>query len=1489
MAIFPNTPKNDINSLTQIFNKKDKKIGKKLYIYIPILSNFLLEKTFNKLKKIDTIDNLTEFTSNISTDNFLLEIDLVDEKTLNTPQFILNKKINIFNSLVISNSSQTGLVENIQVIRSKKLFNNINNIFNIFKSEDSKINFYLNFLQRNKKIYTLLENLFTTTKQINNSNYKNINNLLLTENYEKEEIYILDQIISSNVYTEKTKEEIISYFKYNRLKNDNYINPSNNNDILSISLLLIYIISLQNNFDETNKDIINNSENLLPELFKIKDINNNDVINNILLNKNISNIEKINQIVQSFLNNNLFTKDNIIQFVPGLENNSNNIKELLSTYQWNSNGKTFIKNMSTSFNENVDRKSDKYGFIAVENKNKNFLINKEITDKIFSSIKLEGKNKLVGEESTIIITQFPINSQKSIINNYIDLFKNKRNTNYFEENLIDYKTYLQKYTNSHSLKHISILDEFTKDLEYLFSIDLNPKNDYGFREKITKGYDKTFRDLYKKLNLNLSYENVYGDYDLYFLYLKSLTENISIDYLQINSKINEILDRLSDNVRSSETYNIVKNISEELSTSLEQINIKIEDIYKNLELINELQKKEFAKLNFLTNNSFVCILYLISIKNIKELNNIYSNIYPKNNDSLQLKLILPKEYNESNRQKNIDIFTKLKTTVNELQNIISSSPAFITTTLSIYDNYKKNINTYNEKTVTFFNNYNTNTKILFEDPEITEAIYIKKEDLITKEKFRDILNNKKSNSVFFIETDDDKYSLFICKKELTKILSNLEEKNSYFEDITTENNNIISEEISDSHLLHTQDFSYVTTQDWLQTPFKESSSISKKNEPITKNIQRFINKPYKYFSKDGDKIIWEDDELIFQNLNLENNDSYLSIDYDVDFNNILINNLNIDLKEITIEQLKNIFDNKREKIKSIEQNIIRHLVFGYYQIQSRYSLTYNYHNFRKLYVSFINKWADIGVHDVINTSSEPTEIEIFKNLKVKPILEKDISLNNLNNSLVDNFFEKDNTISFFRNIVIPILGKQSGASLFYYKIKSTLTESLLDLKDSIPIFINNLKENENKDGVLNESFNIVNKNNKKLIPSIINFTYNKIKEFAKQDFIFLNKQLNSNIDDLSVEENDEVIKNLNNSIIINVKSFKRTLENTKIPIHFGLIPFYQKQENSKYIGSYFSNNIEEEETILPVEPITTLTETKDNIPNSDNISFEISPVVIPKEELLNPVSINSQTIASIDNYDVKVWESFIKESFWPRPKTDEVTKRLKPSWENNPAIIQRSAHERGVHHDIYLDKLIRNKKVDIDDLVYIDIGSGLGPEPNKKDQDEPAETIIDLLKRSLFSEHRFPIYLTDYSPPEYPPDPVNYFNTNDSFKNKLLQHDKNNRLNIVTQDGIFLSPSFKEILKNNFSKKYFIIRVINSIEKLEHMNTRKNREAHFETMANQLKDKIVFYMYNKYILYKSEASTRWIIYDKINNDGLKSTGDYTKLEGVFNKYASKVL
>ena len=39
--------------------------------------------------------------------------------------------------------------------------------------------------------------------------------------------------------------------------------------------------------------------------------------------------------------------------------------------------------------------------------------------------------------------------------------------------------------------------------------------------------------------------------------------------------------------------------------------------------------------------------------------------------------------------------------------------------------------------------------------------------------------------------------------------------------------------------------------------------------------------------------------------------------------------------------------------------------------------------------------------------------------------------------------------------------------------------------------------------------------------------------------------------------------------------------------------------------------------------------------------------------------------------------------------------------------------------------------------------------------------------------------MTDYSPPEYPPDPVNYFNTNDSFKNKLLQHDKNNRLTVL--------------------------------------------------------------------------------------------------------------
>ncbi len=178
MAIFTNTLKNEINSLTRIFNKKETILANNIYIYLPILSNFLIEKTFKLDKKLQNKDDL--YLKNINKDNFLLEINLTDEKIQNTPEYIINKKININtldNLQVIINNN---LTENIDIFNNLKLKNNIPRFLNTCKNAKEEHNIYYNFLQLNNRLVQLLNSIFLNTTSVTNKVIHPNNNLLIS-------------------------------------------------------------------------------------------------------------------------------------------------------------------------------------------------------------------------------------------------------------------------------------------------------------------------------------------------------------------------------------------------------------------------------------------------------------------------------------------------------------------------------------------------------------------------------------------------------------------------------------------------------------------------------------------------------------------------------------------------------------------------------------------------------------------------------------------------------------------------------------------------------------------------------------------------------------------------------------------------------------------------------------------------------------------------------------------------------------------------------------------------------------------------------------------------------------------------------------------------------------------------------------------------------------------------------------------------------------
>ena len=198
----------------------------------------------------------------------------------------------------------------------------------------------------------------------------------------------------------------------------------------------------------------------------------------------------------------------------------------------------------------------------------------------------------------------------------------------------------------------------------------------------------------------------------------------------------------------------------------------------------------------------------------------------------------------------------------------------------------------------------------------------------------------------------------------------------------------------------------------------------------------------------------------------------------------------------------------------------------------------------------------------------------------------------------------------------------------------------------------------------------------------------------------------------------------------------------------------------------------------------------------------------------------------------------------------------KQNWENR-GVLNRSYDNRLYDTDKKLFDLINNGKINSKDLVYIDIGSGLGSEKGNVNQN-PGPTIKDLLTREKLPKD-FTIYATDL------PEEVADFTSN-PHNYKLLQVGKG-RLKVQPIDGFDPDLGFVK----NSSKNTVFLRAANSVDKLMDKNT---AQKHFEKVANQLFGKEVYYMYHNYLLYKPKGDNYFTVVEKINPSGFSGNTVY---------------
>ena len=585
-------------------------------------------KVFNDINNViidDKNNKLDNLNKNNSFDNKLenkIDQNLILSENLNTNNHIgINYSNNIINNIENNNHTNNN-TSNSEIKNINNISDNINNNTNYNFSNDNLIN--TNFID-NK----------TDINKYNNKNNTINNNKIINNNFE----YIVKNIISNK-----------------KIENKNII--SNSNFIKSENLDISKTLNDNKYYNNTEIEISNTDNNILPEKKNFGNINNDNYINNtqnnsncIITNNNNNKLDIFNKIYNDDSKENNFLLHNI-EFTNIKVNQSDNIlcnKEFDDKILTDKKNYKLLKNLNNPLLPDTKRN-------IVINTNDNLCINNNINNmdiKSFSN-KPNNTNRNCGNENPFLINSSIINnnnlnvldsnkeSNKSIKlkdndgiyinNNNINLSKhNQYNNTILSNNKNEFVNPFLVSSITNNTNEINVLDSkkdpilsklnknrllTNKNIKNSFSLNLNSIHIIQKKENLNNVEEKnisTFNNLIKCNINNISYSPIY-----YIKYEPGSIEYILGSFnISLIKKLHIPYYWLSDRLLNVKYYNEFIAIS------------KYNDIIEQF-----LHTKQFLPVNKIADNNIMNegILNSLSIKTI------IGNDFIKLNDFFDVKL-----------------------------------------------------------------------------------------------------------------------------------------------------------------------------------------------------------------------------------------------------------------------------------------------------------------------------------------------------------------------------------------------------------------------------------------------------------------------------------------------------------------------------------------------------------------------------------------------------------------------------------------------------------------------------------------------------------------------------------------------------------------------------------------------------------------------------------------------------------------------------------
>ena len=423
----------------------------------------------------------------------------------------------------IDSSDLTSIIKvsdsDIKAINCDKEISTINKAFE--QSIETKIDKNIN-LNSNNNIYS--NNVISSKNYINNNDITKLENIVKNTNYlnnnDKSNIIITNiekpnLKYNNNVQNNNNKYNVIN----NDIKNTTYKNNNNIDNNISNN-------SIKNVIDFRSNKIITNNNKDDQDINKLKNIDNNSMSFNSIINSNInSNILK-NQSIK--INNNNINNNIVINNNNGINNKNNNIMQI------NNNINTRNDNFKINDINNIIPEP-KVTPIPIIHKKNNISISKKSDNEkldIFKNINPRSKNNSIynnsfnnGNNNGNIIKTIPIQINNSI-NSKNNSQENKNNTTNEEgkkENTNIFREFGQFVTST-----MNKINKYTKNRTDI-------KKDNFFETLLTGNFSINLRKINPKILINNIMTGVPNRYRGRF-WLKCIGNQLSItpDYFDIN-------------------------------------------------------------------------------------------------------------------------------------------------------------------------------------------------------------------------------------------------------------------------------------------------------------------------------------------------------------------------------------------------------------------------------------------------------------------------------------------------------------------------------------------------------------------------------------------------------------------------------------------------------------------------------------------------------------------------------------------------------------------------------------------------------------------------------------------------------------------------------------------------------------------------------------------------------------------------------------------